>query len=156
MADTLDSILSRYKPARREDLIPMLQEIQKINGMISEEAIVKVGNLLGMSTSRIFGLATFYDQFRFFPTGKIHLRICNGTTCYLNGSQSIIKQFKDELGIDPGQTTRDGTFSYEVVSCAGGCNNGPLIYMNGEYLVHVKSEQIPALLKRLRFTVENN
>lgn len=156
MSDSIDSILTKYKSARREDLIPLLQEIQKINGMISEEAIVKVGNLLGMSTSKIYGLATFYDRFRFIPLGKIHLRICHGTTCYLNGSQSVIKQIKDQLGIDPGETTRDGTFSYEIVSCTGGCNNGPVINVNGEYLVHVKADQIPALLTRLRFTIENN
>jgi NADH:ubiquinone oxidoreductase subunit E len=156
MSDSTDLILNRYKSARREDLIPMLQEIQKMNGMISEEAIVKVGNLLGMSTSKIYGLATFYDQFRFIPVGKIHLKICHGTTCYLNGSQSVIKRIKDELGIDPGQTTRDGAFSYEIVSCAGGCNNGPVVNVNGEYHVHIKAEQLPALLTRLRFTIENN
>jgi NADH-quinone oxidoreductase subunit E len=156
MSDSTDLILNRYKSARREDLIPMLQEIQKMNGMISEDAIVKVGNLLGMSTSKIYGLATFYDQFRFVPVGRIHLKICHGTTCFLNGSQSVIKRIKDELGIDPGQTTRDGKFSYEIVTCAGGCSNGPVLNVNGEYHVHIKAEQVPALLTRLRLTIENN
>jgi NADH-quinone oxidoreductase E subunit len=156
MANSLESILSKYKSARREDLIPLLQEIQEESGMISEDAIVKVGDLLGMSTTKIYGLATFYDQFRFIPAGKIHLKICHGTTCFLNGSQSIIKRIKDELNIDPGQTTRDGNFSYEIVSCMGGCNNGPLICVNGEYHNHIKAEQLPSLITKLKFTIENN
>jgi NADH-quinone oxidoreductase subunit E len=156
MAGSIESILNRYKSGRREDLIPLLQEIQEENGLLSEEAIVKVGNLLGMSTTKIYGLATFYDQFRFIPGGRIHLKICHGTTCFLNGSQSIIKQIKEELGVDPGQTTRDGSFSYEIVSCMGGCNNGPVLYVNNEYHTHIKAEKIPELINRLRFSIENN
>jgi NADH-quinone oxidoreductase subunit E len=156
MAISLESILNKYKSGRREDLIPLLQEIQEENGMISEEAIVKVGNLLGMSTTKIYGLATFYDQFRFIPSGKIHLKICHGTTCFLNGSQEIVKRIKGELDIDPGQTTRDGSFSYEIVSCMGGCNSGPVIYVDGEYFNHIRADQIPELIKKLRFTIESN
>ena len=155
MANSLDSILSKYKSGRREELIPLLQEIQEEQGIISEDAIIKVGTLLGMSTSKIYGLATFYDQFRFSPTGRIHLRICNGTTCYINGSQSIIKSIKDELGIDPGETTRDGLFSFEVVTCMGGCSNGPIICSNGEYYTHIRPEQMPTLINSLKLTIEN-
>lgn len=156
MADSIESILSKYKSGRREDLIPLLQEIQEEIGLISEEAIVKVGTLLKMSTTKIYGLATFYDQFRFVPTGRIHLKICHGTSCFLNGSQAIIKRIKDELDIEPGQTTRDGSFSYEIVSCMGGCNNGPIIYIKGEYFNRIKVEQIPEFIGKLRFTIENN
>jgi len=156
MANSIESILNKYKSARKEDLIPLLQEIQEENGLISEDAIVKVGNLFGMSTTKIFGLATFYDHFRFHPTGKIHLKICNGTTCFLNGSQAIIKYIKDELNIEPGETTHDGIFSFEVVSCMGGCNSGPVIYTNGEYFTHIKADQLPALISRLKLTNENN
>jgi NADH-quinone oxidoreductase subunit E len=156
MATSIESILSKYKTGRKEDLIPILQEIQEENGLLSEEAIVKVGNLLGMSTTKIFGLATFYDQFRFIPMGRIHLRICHGTTCFLNGSQSVIQHIKDELNISPGQVTRDGSFSYEIVTCMGGCNNGPVIYVNGEYHTHIKGEKIPEFIRKLKFTIEIN
>lgn len=156
MAGSLESILNRYKTARREDLIPILQEIQEENGMISEEAIVKVGSLLGMSTTKIFGLATFYDQFRFNPAGRVHLKICNGTTCFLNGSQSIVSKIKDELDIEPGQTTRDGNFSYEIVSCMGGCNSGPVIYLNGEYRTHIMADQLPDFINKLKLTIDSN
>jgi len=156
MANSIESILSKYKSGRREDLIPLLQEIQEEIGLISEDAIVKVGNLLKMSTTKIYGLATFYDQFKFIPAGRIHLKICHGTTCFLNGSQAIIKRIKDELDIEPGQTTRDGSFSYEIVTCMGGCNSGPIIYINGEYFNNIKVEQIPEFIGKLRLTIENN
>jgi NADH-quinone oxidoreductase subunit E len=156
MSTDLDIILKKYKQGKREDLIPLLQEIQEELGYLSEEAIVKTGSFLGLSTTKIYGLATFYDRFRFIPSGKIQIRICHGTSCFLNGSQSIINKIKEETGVMPGQTTRDGNFSYEIVSCMGGCCNGPVINVNGQYYTHIKAEQLPELLKRLKYVIEND
>jgi NADH-quinone oxidoreductase subunit E len=156
MMTAIETIIEKYKSGRREDLIPILQEIQEETGFLSEDAIVKVGTLLGLSTTKIYGLATFYDQFRFIPAGKIHLRICHGTSCFLNGSQAVIKTIKDEMGIDPGQTSRDGSFSCETVTCMGGCSNGPVIYANGEYYTHIKAENLPGLISKLRYLIEND
>jgi NADH-quinone oxidoreductase subunit E len=156
MEKVIDEILSRYRQGRMEDLIPILQEIQKSTGHLSEDAVVRVGKLLNISTTKIFGLATFYDQFRFLPAGKIHIKICHGTSCFLNGSRSLVTAVREELGIEPGQTTRDGRFSYEVVSCMGGCCTGPVILVNNEYHTGVKSEQIPVLIRKLKFIVEND
>jgi NADH-quinone oxidoreductase subunit E len=156
MGSDLDLILKKYKQGKREDLIPLLQEIQEDLGYLSEEAIVRVGNFLGLSTTNIFGLATFYDRFRFIPSGKIQISICHGTSCFLNGSQSIINKIKEETGILPGQTTRDGNFSYEIVSCMGGCSNGPVINVNGEYYTHIKAERLPELIKKLKYIIEND
>jgi NADH-quinone oxidoreductase E subunit len=156
MESSIENILNKYKPGRREDLIPILQEIQEKTGYIPEEAIVKVGKLLQMSTTKIYGLATFYDQFRFIPAGKIQLRICRGTSCFLNGSGSIVRKIREELGIEPGQTTRDGNFSYEIVSCMGGCTSGPVIFVNGEYHTRIKPENIPDMITRLKYTFEIN
>jgi len=156
MGTDFDMILKKHKQGKREDLIPLLQEIQEDMGYLSEESIVKVGSFLGLSTTKIYGLATFYDRFRFIPSGKIHIRICHGTSCFLNGSQAIINKIKEETGVMPGQTTRDGNFSYEVVSCMGGCNNGPVINVNGEYHIHIKAEQLPELIKRLKYVIEND
>jgi NADH-quinone oxidoreductase subunit E len=155
MAADLNTIIKKYKQGRREDLIPLLQEIQTDHGYLSEDAIIKVGSHLGLSTTKIFGLATFYDQFRFLPSGKIHIKICHGTSCFMNGSQALIDKFKEELKISPGQTTRSGNFSFEIVSCMGGCYHGPVIMVNGEYQIHVRSEQIPDLLKKLKFVIDN-
>jgi NADH-quinone oxidoreductase subunit E len=156
MSTDLDIILKKYKQGKREDLIPLLQEIQDVEGYLSEEAIVKTGSFLGMSTTKIYGLATFYDRFRFIPTGKIRISICNGTSCFLNGSQAIMSKIKEETGVNAGQTTRDGNFSYEIVSCMGGCCNGPIINVNGKYYTHIKAEQLPELIKRLKYVIEND
>jgi len=152
----LETILKKYRPGRREDLIPLLQELQSSAGYLSEDAIVKVGSHLGLSTTKIFGLATFYDQFRFIPSGKIKIKICHGTSCFMNGSQAIIDKFKEELKISTGQTTRNGNFSLDIVSCMGGCYHGPVLVVNGEYQIHARPEQIPGLIKKLKYIIEND
>lgn len=156
MAADLDTILKKYKQGRREDLIPLLQEIQTDHGYLSEDAIVKVGSHLGLSTTKIYGLATFYDQFRFIPYGKVQIKICNGTSCFMNGSHAVIDKFREELKISPGQTTRNGNFSFDIVTCMGGCYHGPVIMVSGEYHIHVKPGQVPDLIKKLKFIIDND
>jgi NADH:ubiquinone oxidoreductase subunit E len=156
MGGDLDIIIKKYKQGKREDLIPLLQEIQEANGYISEEAIVKAGSFLGLSTTKIYGLATFYDRFRFIPAGRIQIKICRGTSCFLNGSQEVINKLKEEIGVAPGLTTRNGNFSYEIVSCMGGCHNGPLLLVNGEFHTHIKPEEIPELIKKLKYVIDND
>jgi len=156
MNKDIEVIIKKYRPGRREELIPLLQQIQDEQGHLSEEAIVRVGSYVGLSTTKIYGLATFYDQFKFVPSGKVCIRICNGTSCFLNGSQAVMNKIREETGLPAGQTSRDGSFSYEIVTCMGGCNNGPLISINGEYITYVKPEQLPDLIRKLRFIIDND
>ncbi|HEX2919843.1 MAG TPA: NAD(P)H-dependent oxidoreductase subunit E [Bacteroidales bacterium] len=156
MGSEIEIILRKYKQGKREDLIPILQEIQEGVGFISEEAIVMIGKYLDLSTTKIYGLATFYDRFRFIPAGKIMIQICNGTSCFLNGSQAIISKMKDETGVQPGQTTRDGSLSYEIVTCMGGCNHGPVMKVNDEYYTKMDSSQVPELVRKLKYIIEND
>lgn len=156
MSVNYDTIFKKYKSGRREDLIPLLQDIQDAGGFLSEETIVKAGTFLGLSTTKIYGLATFYDQFRFIPAGKIHIRVCNGTSCYLNGSQAVINKIREVTGLNPGQTSRDGMFSYETETCMGGCNHGPVIRVNDEYHTHIKPDNLPEMIRKLRFIIEND
>ena len=150
----IDDILSHYREGSHESLIPILQDVQEVEGYLSENAIVQIGSFLRMSTTKIYGLATFYDRFRFFPSGKVHLRICNGTSCFINGATSVINAVREELGIEPGQTTRDGRFSYELTACMGGCNEGPVTYTDDNYYTHVRSEDIPAMISKLKALAE--
>jgi NADH-quinone oxidoreductase subunit E len=156
MSIEIDLIFKKYKPGRREDLIPLLQEIQENHGYLSEDVIVKAGIYTGLSTTKIYGLATFYDQFRFIPCGKIQIKVCHGTSCFLNGSQAVINKIKEETGLQPRQTSRDGLLSYDIVTCMGGCNNGPVISVNDEYYTFVKPQQVPDLIKKLRYIIEND
>jgi len=156
MDKDIGSIIKKYKQGRREDLIPLLQEIQSEAGYLSEEAIVLVGSHLGLSTTKIYGLATFYSQFRFIPSGKVHFKICHGTSCFMNGSQSVIDKFREELKIRPGMTTRNGNFSLETVPCMGGCHHGPIVMINGDYQTNVRPEQVQEIIRKLKYIIENN
>lgn len=146
----IDSILKRYQSGTKASLIPILQEIQAQEGHISEESVITVGRFLGISTTKIFGLATFYDKFRFIPSGRVHIRICNGTSCFLNGSGQVINAIRETFGIEPGQTTRDGRFSFEITTCMGGCNLGPVVKVGTEYFTHISTDDLPELVKRLK------
>jgi NADH-quinone oxidoreductase subunit E len=146
----IEDVLTRYRSGSHESLIPILQDVQAEDGYLSEEAVVRIGAFLGMSTTKIYGLATFYDQFRFAPSGKVHLRVCNGTTCFVNGSAKVIAALKETLGVEPGQTTRDGRFSYELTACMGGCNEGPVVCVGDIFHTHVRAEDIPEMITKLK------
>ena len=123
--------------------------------ILSEDIIIKVGNFIGLSTTKIYDLPLFMTV-RFIPAGRICIKICHGTSCFLNGSQSVINKIREETGLVPGQVSRDGLFSFEVVTCMGGCTNGPLITVNGSYYTKVKPEQILDILGRLRYIIESD
>jgi NADH-quinone oxidoreductase subunit E len=146
----IEDILTRYRSGSHESLIPILQDVQVEDGYLSEEAVVRIGAFLGMSTTKIYGLATFYDQFRFAPAGRVHLKVCNGTTCFVNGSAPVIASLKETLGVEPGQTTRDGRFSYELTACMGGCNEGPVICVGETFHTRVRAEDIPEMITKLK------
>lgn len=146
----IENLLKHYRSGSHDSLIPILQEVQAEEGFLPEEAVIRIGSFLGMSTTKIYGLATFYDQFRFVPYGKVHLRICNGTTCFINGSTPVINAVREAFGIEPGQTTRDGKFSYELTSCMSGCNEGPVIKVGDDYHTHLRAEDIPGLIRNLK------
>jgi len=156
MTEDIENIITKYRQGRREDLIPLLQEIQERLGHLPEEAIIRVGSHLGLSTTKIYGLATFYDQFRFIPSGRIHISVCHGTSCFMNGSQGIIDKLTEELKTAPGQTSRNGNFSFDIVTCMGGCYHGPVITVNDEYHIHVSQDQIPELIRKLKYIIEND
>ncbi len=150
----IEDILGHYRAGSHESLIPILQDIQAEEGYLSENAIVQIGRFLEMSTTKIYGLATFYDRFRFIPCGKVHLRICDGTTCFINGSEAVINAIRESLGVEPGQTTRDGRFSYELTTCMGGCNDGPVLTAGDTYHVRVRPEDIPDMIKKFKILAD--
>ncbi len=156
MARSIDDIIGKYRQGKREDLIPLMQEVQEEFGYLSEEYIVRIGSHLGLSTTKIYGLATFYDQFRFVPGGKIKIKICNGTSCFMNGAGAVISKIREETGLEPGQTDREGLFSYDIVTCMGGCQKGPVLKTGEEYLTTVTPEQIPGLLSKLKYITDSD
>ncbi|MEK7270731.1 MAG: NADH-quinone oxidoreductase subunit NuoE [Planctomycetota bacterium] len=124
-ADGLDAILAKHPNASRDSLIPILQEVQQSTGYLPREAVIRIGRHLALPVSKIYGVATFYNQFRFEPPGKNHIQVCCGTTCHVKGATGVVETLKRELKIEPGQVSRDGLFSLEVVSCIGACGLAP-------------------------------
>jgi NADH-quinone oxidoreductase subunit E len=150
MGKSIESILKKYDNCNRDSLISLLQDIQENEGYLSEEAIVKTGEKLKIPTSKIYGVATFYNQFRFEPTGKYHVMVCRGTACHVLGSLTVLQELEKVLKIKAGQTSRDGLFSIEVVACMGACGLAPVININGSFYAKVTSESIKEIIESYR------
>lgn len=147
MIDKTQELLDQFPQLTRDALIPMLQAVQDELGFLSEEAIEKIGLHLNLPASKIYGLATFYNQFRFSPRGKYHIQVCNGSACHLDHSVSILKELHKHLEIGDGEITRDGMFSLEVLACIGACGQSPVIAINGVYYPKVKVRMIKDILE---------
>ncbi len=144
------AILEAYPNATRDTLIPLLQEVQETHGYLSREAIVQIGEHLSLPASKIYGVATFYNQFRFQALGKYLIQVCRGTACHVKGSAGVLEALKQELQIDAGQTTRDGLFSLEVVACIGACGLAPVICVDGEFLAGMTAAKVRRVIKEYR------
>ncbi len=113
-------------------LIPLLQSAQDTYGYISEKAIDYISHVTGIPSADIYGVVTFYAQFRTKPLGKFVIKVCNGTACHVNGARSITDTINDELNIDYDETSGDGSFSLLSVACIGCCSLAPVIVINDE------------------------
>jgi iron-hydrogenase subunit gamma len=146
----IDMILKRFPQIKRNALIPLLQAVQDEFGYISEEAISRIGAHLQLPTSKVYGLATFYNQFSFSQRGYYHVMLCNGTSCHMAGAGELLSEITKLLNIEDGQTTRDGLFSLEVQSCIGACGQSPVISVNDEYYSGVTVKKIREIINQCR------
>ena len=144
MQVSLDEIINKHKAGSREALLPLLQDIQIEYGYLNEEAILKVGQHIKLPSSKVYGIATFYDQFRFVPKGKFHIKVCRGTSCHMHETAGILKE---------GNTTRDGRFSLEAVSCMGACGSAPVLNVNGEFKTAIAIQDIAQIIDQYRSTI---
>jgi len=152
----VDKVLENYSFAKRDKLIPILQDVQAAEGFISKPAALKVAKHLNIPASKVYGVATFYNQFRFKPVGKYHVMICRGTACHVKGSAAVLKMCEEVLGIKAGDTTRDGLFSIEVVSCIGACGLAPVISINGEFHAKVNADKMRKLVEDFKKAENSN
>lgn len=153
MQASLDEIISRYKAGSRESLLPLLQDIQIEFGYLNEEAILRVGQHIKLPSSKVYGIATFYDQFRFVQKGKYHIKVCRGTSCHMHGSLNILREVERVLNLKEGQTSRDGRFSLEAVSCMGACGSAPVLNVNGEFRTAIAIQDIAQIINLYKSTV---
>ena len=152
----VDEIMEKYKHAKRDALIPLLQEVQETEGYLSRESVINISRQLGLPASKVYGVATFYNQFRFQPNGRYHIQVCRGTACHVKGSHSVLESIKLELAIQPGQTTRDGLFSLEVVACIGACGLAPVISVNGEFHAGITPDKARKIISTIRKEAKEN
>lgn len=150
MKSKVEEILQQFPNAGRDSLIPILQSVQESLGFLSEESVVQVSKFLKMPASKIFGVATFYNQFRFTQPGKYHVMVCRGTACHVLGSATVLEEIEKYLKVKPGMTTKDKIFSLEVVACIGACGLAPVISINGEFHAKVTTESIQSIFETYR------
>ena len=132
MKDAIESILDNYNTNDKGSLIPILQSVQKEEGYISSSAVNKISKYLRISGSHIFGVASFYSQFKFNPPGRNSIKLCLGTACHVQGGDFLLKAIQSEIGISPGETTEDQRFDLERVACLGCCAIAPVLMINNK------------------------
>jgi NADH-quinone oxidoreductase subunit E len=130
-------------------LISILQTIQEEYGFLPRNFLFHLARELKISAAEVYGVATFYTQFKFNKVGKYHLVFCDGTACHLR-NREILELVEKLLGIEPGETTSDKLFSYELVACLGCCAISPVCMINGEIYGNLTIKKVRKLIKKLR------
>ena len=143
-------LFSNYTPKDKSNLIALLQDVQEKYGYLPEDALADVSKFVDMPLSTVYGVATFYNQFRLTPLGKNVIRICRGTACHVKNSANILTALETELGVKAGETTRDKLFTLETVACIGACSIAPVMNINDEYYGRLTVKEIPKILNKIR------
>ena len=141
----LDEILSRYT-GESGDLIPILQEAQERFGYLPGEVMQWIAKFLRLPESNVFGVATFYAQFKFTPIGKRIVKVCRGTTCYVRGGARILNEVEKQLGIKPGETTDDLEYSLETIACFGSCALAPIVVIDKTVYGRMTTKKVAEIL----------
>jgi NADH-quinone oxidoreductase subunit E len=149
MEDNFSYRLWRYDGAPGE-LIPLLQSAQDHFGYIPRRAISYISGVTGIPESEVYGVITFYSQFRLQPMGKYVIRACAGTACHVSGAKTIIETIEDELGIEVGGTSKDGLFTFQTVACIGCCSLAPVIMINDDTHGRLTPSSLRKLLRKTK------
>jgi NADH-quinone oxidoreductase E subunit len=131
----------------KEELLVLLKDLQSRFGYLPGELLVEIAKSLGISVSEVYGVATFYSFLCTKPQGRNVIRICKSLPCFLKNSDLIIDSINKELGINPGETTSDGRFSFELTNCIGACDKAPAMMINHDVHGELTPERISKILK---------
>jgi NADH-quinone oxidoreductase subunit E len=143
----IDLINKRHQSG---SLISLLQSAQDSYGYIPEKVIEYISELVKIPAADIYGVITFYSQFRLKPLGKNIIRICEGTACHVNGAKTVLQVLQDELGVTVSETTDDGNFTLLSVACLGCCSLAPVMMINDETFGNLTTDKIRKTLKSFR------
>lgn len=145
-SDRLALVLSRWKPVGRSGLLPALIEAQEVNGWLSEEMLLTIGQGLNVPLSEVYGVVDFYAHLYTHPVGRKIVRVCDDVPCFLLGSEKVCATVENILHIREGETTTDGAFTYEIVPCLGHCDRGPVLMIGNQVEENVTPGRITELL----------
>jgi NADH:ubiquinone oxidoreductase subunit E len=146
----LDSILLKYK-GRHGALIPLLQDVQNLEGYLKKETLQYVSQQTGIPSAEIFGVATFYSMFRLKPQGKYVIRVCKGTACHVSGANGILNAIRENLKLEGKEdTTDDALFTVMEVACLGCCSLAPVIMIGDQTFGKLTPDSIPGVLNKFR------
>lgn len=149
MKGKCEEILTRHERGR-DSLIPILQELQGEFGFLSPESMQEAARYCRLSPVEVYGVSTFYAQFKFTPLGKHIVMVCQGTACHVMGGARVLQETRSQLGVSPGQTTADGTFTLETVACIGACALAPAMVVDKNTYGRVKPEKIAEIINAAR------
>lgn len=136
-------------PKARSALIPLCHLAQSQDGYLTEEAIVEIADLVGVTPAEVYGTATFYDMLHTEPVGRYVLAMCTNIACLLNGAYELLEHAEQRLGVHVGQTTQDGQFTVEEAECLAACNTAPCIQVNHRFFGPLDPESFDALISDL-------
>ncbi|MDR2349017.1 MAG: NADH-quinone oxidoreductase subunit NuoE [Deltaproteobacteria bacterium] len=142
----LEPIFAKYADMAKGSLIPVLQACQDAYGFLPYKAIEAIAKRLAVPISQIYGVVTFYAQFRLVPRGRHVIRSCQGTACHVRNSARILESLKTTLGISPGGTTEDLKFTLETVACIGACSLAPVMMIDTDAHGRLRPDRIPKIL----------
>jgi len=145
----LDPLISKYKN-KKGNLIPLLQGTQNIFGYLPRVAFEKIAAETGLELSDMYGVATFYAQFRLKPVGKIIIKVCHGTACHVQNANTISDALEDSLKIKDGETTGDGLFTLESVACLGCCSLAPVMMVGENTFGKLTGTEAVRIIKNIR------
>ncbi len=150
----LDPLINKYK-GKKGNLIPLLQGTQDLYGYLPGNAFVKIARETGLELSEMFGVATFYAQFRLHPVGKHIIKVCHGTACHVQNAKEITEAIEEALKIKDGQTTEDRLFTLESVACLGCCSLAPVMMISEQTYGKLTGNEAIKIIKNIRLA-ENN
>jgi len=143
--EKLDEILSRYS-GKKDELIPILQAAQEQFRYLPEEVMRGIARFLKLPESTVYGVSTFYAQFKLVPSGRTIIRVCRGTACHVRGGARILREVEKRLGIKPGETTEDLEYTLETVACIGACALAPTMTIDKETYRQMTTKKVAEIL----------
>jgi len=150
----IQPLIEKYKN-KKGNLIPLLQGTQQIYGYIPKSAFYKISEETGLNISDMYGVATFYAQFRLKPVGKHIIKVCHGTACHVQNANSITEALQESLGVKDGDTTEDRLFTLESVACLGCCSLAPVMMIDEETYGKLTGKEAVNIIKNIKIKESN-